>query len=306
MIKIFGIPIIFSIFLGLLFPYVALYFMPGGFFFLFLLMFWSSLTINWDRLKNLRQNLKVILIALFFLFVFFPLLQSILAKWLIADQQLVYGLIFSSLTPVALVAPFFTKIVKGNEELSFLLLVTSMVLCPFISPILLQLLNPYFASPISVWLLFKNMILMVSVPTFLGQIVYLYLPKLKNAVSKYLATLNTICLSILIFIFFGTALHKINLKFVSTYEILMTLLLVFCQDFLTFFLSRLIFTRLFNAKVASALIVSISMKNVAIAAGLLIFYDPKAALPPALAFIAHACFFNFLPFVHFKTKPCER
>jgi len=306
MVKIFGIPIILSILLGLLFPYIALYLMPWGILFLFLLMFWSSLTINWGRLKNLGQSFRVIIIGLFFLFIFFPLLQSILAKWLIADQQLVYGLIFSSLTPVAMVAPFFTKILKGDEELSFLLLITSMVICPFITPFFMQLLNPYVTNPISVWLLFRNMVLLISIPLFLGFLVYLYLPKLKNAISTHLAILNTICLSILIFIFFGTALHKINLKFVSTYDIIMTLVLVFCQDFLTFFLSRLIFTKLFDYKKASALIVSISMKNVAIAAGLLIFYDPKAALPPALAFIAHACFFNFIPFARFKSKPHER
>jgi len=71
--------------------------------------------------------------------------------------------------------------------------------------------------------------------------------------------------------------------------------LVFFQDFGIFWISRLLFARFFALSTANALTVTLSMKNVAIAAGLLLFYDPKASFPPAVAFMAHAFLFNFIP-----------
>jgi hypothetical protein len=73
--------------------------------------------------------------------------------------------------------------------------------------------------------------------------------------------------------------------------------LAFFQDFGVFFLARIAFCRWLAPAAANGLIVSLSMKNVAIAAGILLFYDPRASLAPALVFIAHACLFSFLPAV---------
>lgn len=294
MAKFFGVPIIISMFLGMVFPFLALSLMPLAFVFLFLLMIWAGLTVTWTILWKIpRQPLKI-LIGLLFLFGIFPLLQWLIARFLVRDIQLLYGLVFASLTPAAIVAPYFTRLIQGDEELSFLLMVTSMLLCPLITPLMLELLVGDIV-PFQTWPLFKNMLLLVTVPLGISFLISVYLPKVRQKVTPYLSILNMGSLSILVFILWGNAIGRLNLSYTSPLDIMVIVSLVFFQDFGILWISRLLFARYFALYTANALTVTLSMKNVAIAAGLLLFYDPKASFPPAVAFVAHAFLFNFIP-----------
>ena len=294
MAKIFGIPLIISVLLGILFPYVAISLKSYSFIFLFLLMIWAGLTIDWGKLPDVAKRPGDILIGLFFLYFCFPIFQWILAKQLISDDQFLYGLLFTSLTPVAIVAPFFTKMTDGDEELSFLLLLSSMIISPILTPFLLKMLASSI-SPISSFLLFKDMILYITLPMLISYLVAKYAPKFKEVVTPHLALLNMVCLSILFYILFGTAVGRLNLSYHSSLEISKLLLLVFIQDFGVLFISRFLFPMFFNPRVANAFIITLAMKNVAIAAGILLFYDPRASFPATLAFVAHAFLFSFIP-----------
>jgi hypothetical protein len=48
------------------------------------------------------------------------------------------------------------------------------------------------------------------------------------------------------------------------------------------------------------------MKNVAISGAVLLFYDPRAALPSTVAFIAHACLFSFIPLARNYLAPAAK
>lgn len=294
MVKLFGLPIMAAVFAGIFFPYTALSLMPFGFIFLFLLMLLSGLTIEWPKVLNSLQRPFELLTSLFFVFLLFPLLHLLLAKLLISDSQFLEGILFGALMPVAIVAPFFTRQLGGDEELAFLIMVLSTLAAPFIAPLLLKQLT---ASIITVQTLplIKNMLWLVTLPLLCSFLISHYLPNCKKWLTPYLAAGNMGSLGVLIFILFGTAVSRLHLGYEPKMEIGKLLTLAFIQDFGSLFLARFIMQKLFVPQKATAFMVCLSMKNVAIATGILLFYDPRAALPPAFVFIAHACLFSFLP-----------
>lgn len=291
---LFGVPILVAVVAGIFFPFAALSLMPLGFVFLFILMLLSGFSVDWSKLPTALKHPWELLFGLFLVFLFFPLLQLLLAKCLIRDAQFLVGLVFGSLMPVAFVAPFFTSLLDGDEELAFLLLVFSMLLAPLLAPLLLRQLTAS-VLPIQVAPLMKNMALLVTLPLLVSFFICRYLPRFKRAILTHLASANSIFLGLLIFILFGTAVGRLNLGYESKFEVGKLLFLAFVQDFGVLLLARLFLGKLLSARAATAVMVSLAMKNVAIAAGVFLFYDPRASLPPALVFIAHAFLFSFIP-----------
>ncbi|THB77198.1 MAG: hypothetical protein D6B25_07520 [Desulfobulbaceae bacterium] len=294
MLKLFGIPVAIAIISGILFPYVAISMMPLGVVFLFLLMVWAGLTIDWTRIHRVMSRPIDLVFGLILLYIFFPVLQLLLAQSLISDNQFLFGLLFSSLTPAAIVAPLFCKTMDGDEELSFLLLFFSMALAPVVTPLLLKILGQSIL-PINFVPLFKVIGLLVTVPLLISFIITRKLPQLQQYLKPHLPILNMLSLSLLVFILFGTAVGRLNINYLQSSELMLLLLLAFVQDFGVLLIARLLLPFFFSYKTANTFIITLSMKNVAIAAGILLFYDPKASLPPALGFIAHAFLFSFLP-----------
>lgn len=292
--RFFGVPIILAVAAGILFPYAALSLMPFGFVFLFILMLLAGLSIDWRKLPVVLERPFALLAGLFLLYIFFPLLQLLLARLIINDSQFIVGIVFGSLMPVALVAPFFTGKLAGDEEFSFLLMVVSTLLAPLVAPLLLKLMTASIL-PVRVAPLMKIMLLLVTVPLLCSFLINEKLPKVRAAVLPYLGIGNAVALSLLIFILFGNAVGRLNIGYSGVGEIGGLLFLAFVQDFGVLFLARLLAGRVFPVRIANALMVTLSMKNVAIATGILLFYDPRASLAPALVFIAHACLFSFIP-----------
>jgi predicted Na+-dependent transporter len=242
----------------------------------------------------MRHRWPTLILGLFLSFLFFPFLQLLLARTLLADAQFQVGMVFASLMPVAMVAPFFTGLLGGDEEAAFLVMVLSMLLAPLTAPLLLSQLTAGIV-PIPVAPFMKSMLLLVTVPLLVSFVVCRALPRVRAAIVPHLALGNMAALSVLIFILFGTIAGRVNIGYESRAEIGLLLLLAFVQDFGVYFAARLLLAWMLPAREACALTVALSMKNVAIAAGILLFYDPRAALAPALVFVAHACLFSFLP-----------
>jgi predicted Na+-dependent transporter len=291
--KIFGLPILGAIILGLAFPYPAISLTPYAIVFLFVLMVTAGLSIDWSRSIALFSRLREVTAGLVFLFILFPLLFWIPARWLIDDHQYLYGLMFSALCPVALVAPYFCRTNGADDELAFLLVVASMVICPLVAPSMLALLFSTSAS-MTFEPLLRTMILLVTAPLVISVLVSRFLPDLRRAVLRNEALINMTSLSLLIFALFGTAAGKINIHYLGGAELGLLLLFVFLQDFGVLVASRPLVKPFVPAHSVDALSISLSMKNVAIAAGVLLVFDPRASFVPALAFVAHAVLFNVL------------
>lgn len=291
---LFGLPILGAVAAGIIFPYTALTLMPFGFVLLFLLMLFSGFTIDWRRVPPAAGQAKHLCLGLTLMFLVFPLLQLLLAKALIDDTDYLAGIAFASLMPAALVAPYFTKEVGGDEEFSFILMVLSMLLAPVISPALLKLFTASFL-PVQTWPLIKSMLLLVTAPLAVSYVLARFAPRVRSAFVPHLGVANMAALSLLVFILFGNAAGRLNLHYEFQGLLWRLLVLAFFQDFGVLFLTRFMLCRRMAPAAANGLMVSLSMKNVAIAAGILLFYDPRASLAPALVFIAHAFLFSFLP-----------
>ena len=291
--RYFGIPIFIAILSGIMFPYAAIEMSPYGIVFLFILMFNAGLGMDWKKFRRTPGRLGQLSTGLILLFFIFPFLQWLLATLLISDQQYIYGLVFSSLCPVALVAPHFSRLQESDVEITYLLVLFSMILCPIIAPAILYLL---FSTSLSINIipLARYMAILTLLPMLLSFSVTRFMPGLSTRITRYDAFINIGALSVLVFTLFGTAASRVGYSYLDMKDILMLLGLVFFQDFGVFFLARYFLKQRFNERVALAIAMSMGMKNVAIAAGILLVYDPRSSLAPALAFIAHSFFFTYL------------
>lgn len=303
MLNFFGLPILISFIVGYFFPYIALTLSPYAFVVLFFMMTSSFIEINWSSFKKISQLRYELLIGLFFLFLFFPLLQWLLTKLFISEESLCNGVLLASLSPVAIVSPNFTRIYKGDTDLSFLLLILSMLLFPLFVWLALTI------TPFSIHL--RPIVLDMSILVFFPALISIIIKWIDNKIfkdsiivfwSKFSAEFNMLAIAFLAFIYLGASVSKLNLNYILWKELLGVLVVVTFQDFGVFFVGRSLMRHFFEEKKACSLAISLSMKNFAIAGAILLFYDPKSSLASAMGFFIHALFFNFLIFNKSKNE----
>jgi ACR3 family arsenite efflux pump ArsB len=295
MIKFFGFPILLAFLLGYYFPYIALNLSTYAFIVLFLMMTSSALDIKWTILKKIPVYKNELTFGIFFLFMFFPLIQWFLAKILISEESLFYGTLLASLCPIAIVAPFFTKMHKADDELSFLLMIFSMLLFPIFVYIAL------IVTPQSMLLrpIIFDMLILIIFPLLFGEIIkwidHKFIEdKIIANWRKFSAEFNMLAISFLAFVYFGASLSKLNISYTPWREMGAVFLVILFQDFGVYFLARKLTRQFFTKERSEGLTISISMKNFAVSGAILLFYDPKASLASALGFFVHALFYNYL------------
>lgn len=300
MSKIFGLPIITAILIAYLYPYYSLPLSRYSFFVLFLLMFWTSFSLDYKKLIFNKTLLLPLAIGLFLSFVGFPLLLYFISMFLLHDQKFIAGFFFSALNPLAIVAPFFVRAQDGDEEFSFLLMITSMIVAPLITPLMLKWVIDDIWR-IDIFLLAKNMILLTAVPLVIGGVASKYLSNIRTFFVKTSTTLNAFLLAILTYSFFGVAFNRINWNYIGTKELIGLLILSFLQDFGLYILCKYIKLTP-DPKIQKAIQISLALKNVAVSSALLLFFDPKASFASAICFLPHAIFWNYLLFPIKKSK----
>lgn len=302
---LFVVTIISAIALGLAFPYTALTWMPYGFLFFFALMLAAGFSVAPRRAVHFRAHAPALLVALFLCFVFLPLLQLTLARFLISDRHYLAGIYFGALAPVAIVAPFFTRAVQGDEEFAHLLMVASSALFPFAAFAMLLTL-PLGGLPLDLLPLAKGMVLLVVLPVALSLAANHFLRGLRPRLERFLPLINSACLGALVFILFGSASGRLNFSYASGPELGKLLALGFFQDFGVLLLLAWLAPKFLPPRTARALAVSLSMKNTAISATLLLFYSPNTAVPATLIFVPHALLFGLLPRLGGFFRPLTR
>jgi predicted Na+-dependent transporter len=255
----------------------------------------SALDIKWTILKKIPVYKNELTFGIFFLFMFFPLIQWFLAKILISEESLFYGTLLASLCPIAIVAPFFTKMHKADDELSFLLMIFSMLLFPIFVYIAL------IVTPQSMLLrpIIFDMLILIIFPLLFGEIIkwidHKFIEdKIIANWRKFSAEFNMLAISFLAFVYFGASLSKLNISYTPWREMGAVFLVILFQDFGVYFLARKLTRQFFTKERSEGLTISISMKNFAVSGAILLFYDPKASLASALGFFVHALFYNYL------------
>jgi predicted Na+-dependent transporter len=293
---LFLFSILSAIALGLAFPYSALSLSPYGFVFFFALMVISGFSAGWRPASAEKKTASwtALFLGLFLCFVFIPLLQLTLAKLLVSDSHYLAGIYFGALAPVAIVAPFFARSLGADVALAHRLMILSSALFPF-AAVAMLLLVPLPGLQPDLLPLAKGTLLLVALPVLGSAALNAWLPRARARLQPFLPWLNALCLAALVFILFGSAATRTNLSYASLNELARILLLGFFQDFGLLLLGLWLLPRIMEREAALALAASLSMKNTAIAATLLLFYSPSAAIPATLIFIPHALLFAILP-----------
>lgn len=292
----FSAPIIIAMILGWFFPYQAYLLSIGAFIPLFLLSFFSGLLVDIKKIKQFKTQIKPIGLTLIISFLIIPAIQYILAKIFLSNYILIYGVLVAALSPVAIVAPMFTQLHKGDTELSLSLFFISTCLFPVILLFALTIssfnqwhfdLIPIikFASIISIF------------PLIFSLLFLKFFKKLSLFLKKQVPWINSLLLSIVIFSLFGNINHKINTNYLEYSELIFLMAIMIIPDFGVYIFSQKILTKYFTPFTKHTISINISMKNLALSAGILLTHAPLASLPIAMGFVVHSLFFGYLFFL---------
>lgn len=292
--KSFSLPILIGIILAYFFPSFSLDLIKLPFFLLMLLMYLATLLSpsSFDHVK--RINKTELFFSIFFFIFLAPFVQFWLSLLLIDDQKLIQGSLVQSLTPVALIAPMFTKKHKGDVSFSFILVFLSTLLAPLYFPFYLKVFN-LGQWPISYTSFVKELLILTVVPIVLGVISKKILQNKIDKILKYVPLLNSVILAILIYVLFASVYLRVNWLRISKIDLAWVLVIGFLQDFGWFFFAKKFLRGFFvSREVFISFVISISMRNVALISSALLIYDPKSAMPAVFCFIPHLLFFEYI------------
>jgi predicted Na+-dependent transporter len=235
--------------------------------------------------RSLRENAVSSLGILCLLFLVLPVLQTAAAAALLSDKAYIFGVAAASFAPSALVVPLFLRRNGGDASLGVSIVVASTLLCPLIMVPMLALLgvNEGFLDTRA---LFLTLLPLTVIPVVFGLLLTSIFPSVRAPLLRAAPALNSGLLGILLFILVGSALPRMPLRLWWNGDAFLLLALMFWMDFGVYWLVR------FAWRETAA--ISVSARNFAIPASLLLFFDPKAALPAALGLVVHALYFQWL------------
>jgi predicted Na+-dependent transporter len=222
---------------------------------------------------------------LLLLFGFFPVVQTAVAALVLADRDQVFGVALASLAPPALVVPMFLRRLKGDVSLGVAMVVAATLICPFVLVPMLRLLGfgDIYFDPATTS---EYLALLTIVPVLCGFLFSGLFPRAKKSLLAHGAWLNSILLGTLMFILVGSALNHAPLRMWAHGGLIPLTAILVWMDFGVYFTVRWLWDE------TAALI--LSSRNFAIPASLLLFFEPRAALAPAIGLAVHAVFFQWL------------
>lgn len=296
-----GLPIFLGLIFAYFWPYKALALGQYSMLILMLLMFVTTISTE-SSLRSILKDAKSgqTWTGLFFCFLFIPACVWLLSFTFLNDQNLIYGIFWASLCPVALVAPHFVKKWGGDANFSFSLTIISSLLSPVFALLMCFLFFPR-GSRFQALPLFRDMLIMVSLPSLVGILLRPHLTKhfsrTMRGFSSWAPKINMTLIGILSYSYMGAALLRLNMSAIDSKELWLMLAITLSLDFFLFFLIHFAAAPLaLSEDKKIALKISLAMKNVAISGGLLLFDLPVASLASSLVFAAHGLFFTYLHF----------
>lgn len=295
--KTFSLPLLIGVTFGALFPAQAISLVTFANSILFFLMLLNGLLIDGSTFfKFLAAHKRRLLIYITASTLILPVILFNFADLVLKDPAYKFGFLVSSLAPTAFVAPYFIGLQKGTKEWGVAAIVLSTLIYPFILFGAIHAL-PNEASYLPTFELLTLLVTINILPLGLSFSLTHYLPKLRFIMAPHVAKGNSILLATLMFTLCGSTLHKIRWSLVSTSDVLWVVLLMFILDFGVFYF-LIWLAKIYKWDQAGvAIAISTSMRNVAIPAGLLLQFHPKASIVPCVGLLVHILFFQFLSLV---------
>ncbi|MBN2518131.1 MAG: bile acid:sodium symporter [Candidatus Altiarchaeota archaeon] len=189
--------LVIGIFLGLALPQIGAALTPYAIYFLLTVMFLTSLSIDLGEVKRAFDNKNTIMSGLLLAFVVSPCLAFILSLNLPSEMAL--GVVLVASMPVGMSTAFFVQRMGGNAALTLVFTALTTLLCPFITPIIMETLTGVFVSidPIR---LFISLIEFVILPFILAVLVRNYS---KGFVKRILNVSNAVTTLLIFLIVWG-------------------------------------------------------------------------------------------------------
>ena len=250
----------------------------------FLMIFFISLTITPRQFVQVTRQPTAVLAGALLNFAYMPLVCWGLARLLVGDPQLATGVILVGVVPCAGMAAVWTALLKGDVPLGMAINALTMVLGPFLIPLLMLLLA---GSNVAVdpWGMFQQLAVILLVPLALGVVVRWWLDTRGN-VKPYLPLLPALSALTAVLLMFAACNVNVPLivaRWTVVPALLVAIVLIFPLGFLVpYGLGQ----RLFQDEQNIAVTYAAGMKNLPIAVGLAFAsFSPLVGLPVALAMI---------------------
>jgi len=250
----------------------------------FLMILFISLTITPRQFAQVTRQPSAALIGLLLNFVYMPLVCWALARLFVGDPQLATGIILVGVVPCAGMAAVWTALLKGDVPLGMAINALTMVLAPFLIPLLMLILA---GSNVAVdpWAMFQQLAVILLVPLALGILIRWWAESRWN-IKPYLPLLPALSALTAVLLMFAACNVNVPL-IVARWAVVPALLLAIVLIFpLGFLVPYGLGQRLFRHEQNIAVTYASGMKNLPIAVGLAFASFPTlVGLPVALAMI---------------------
>ena len=293
---LFGLPILIGIILGLTWPYYALELNQYTIYILFFMTVLSLSRIDFNALKRINKHKIPLFMSLFVHYFIAPCLVWLVAHFILRNESLRLGFFWAALTPTALFVPtLITKNIDSEQfEISTQFLILSMIIMP--APALLMS-NLFFeqAIPLNLRTYLTDVILVTTIPILLV-FVLTKIPNLQKLLKlmslKLVHISNMFLVGTLSYIFLGTAILKLNFGTLDLNEQIAVVAMSVAFNFLIYFLIPIFLKKLVDVEYFQSMRVCLSVRNVAIAGSLLLFYRPQSVLAIVGIFLSHWIFIS--------------
>lgn len=160
--------LLFAIILALAVPDVGMHVTPYAIYALMVVMFFTSLGITLDDVKNASQEKKLLLLLLFMSFVMTPLIALLLSQSLNPEMSL--GLIIYAATPSAMATAFFMRKLKKDAAFTLVITAVTTLISPIITPLVVTTLTSSIIE-INPMELFFSLVKIVIIPFAAAELV---------------------------------------------------------------------------------------------------------------------------------------
>ena len=242
-------------------------------------------TITFKSLGMAIRDWKGFSFGLVLNFLFAPFLCWLLALLLLSQHHdLATGLILIGVVPCAGMALVWVGLLKGDVPLATVINAATMILAPFLIPLLMTLFAGTFVT-ISTWGIFQQLIYTVLLPVLVGVALRELLERRVN-VQKYLPVMPAISATmavLLMFMAINTNISPIIKNVGLIAPLVISTILIFPILFIVAYLASV---KLFPRGTNIAITYSSGMKNLPLAIGIAAMsFKGLATLPIAVAFV---------------------
>ncbi|MGQ9715610.1 MAG: bile acid:sodium symporter family protein [Anaerolineae bacterium] len=252
----------------------------------FLMILFISLTITPRQFALVARKPAAVVAGLALNFVYMPLLCWALARLLVPNPQLATGIILVGVVPCAGMAAVWTALLKGDVPLGMAINALTMVLGPFLIPLLMVWLAGSSVQ-INPWAMFRDLAVILLIPLVLGIALRWLADRFWNPQPylPILPALSALTAVLLMFAVCNVNVPLIRARGALVPSLLGAVVLIFPLGFLVpHWLGRYVF----GWEQRIAVTYASGMKNLPIAVGLALSSfqgQPLVGLPVALAFI---------------------